>query len=64
MNTRKDYIRASVIVRLVRAEHAAYPTSPAYTANVVRDAFVKFFEADNPRFDAARFRAACEGEAE
>jgi hypothetical protein len=28
-------------------------------ANVVEDTFVRFFIADNPRFDEKRFRDAC-----
>ncbi len=46
--TRKNYEAAAAIVRET-------PENP-YT---VQEAFVTLFTNDNPRFDAARFRAAC-----
>jgi hypothetical protein len=47
MNTRKDFERAAEIVR--------DSTSPI----TVCKAFIAFFRADNPRFDAGRFMVAC-----
>lgn len=49
MNTRKDFIRAALIVR-------ALPTFAEQ--NAATEAFVSFFAADNPRFDEQRFRDA------
>lgn len=51
MNTKKDHIRAANIVAAMYDDFSRY-----YAA---REAFVTFFEADNPRFDRARFEAAC-----
>jgi hypothetical protein len=57
MCTRKDYERAAKIVRSVKNQHL--PTDECNGPNLVREAFVMFFQEDNPRFDADRFREAC-----
>ena len=48
--TKKDYERAARIVQRERG-----PRSAACLVST----FVEFFASDNPRFDEARFRAAC-----
>jgi hypothetical protein len=51
--TKKDYIRAANIVQGIKSgEHAPMLAWQA------REAFVVLF-AENPRFDAAKFRKAC-----
>jgi hypothetical protein len=52
MMTRKDYIRASEIIRL-------YPGDSSLR-EVMMKAFVEFFVGDNPCFDIQRFLMACE----
>jgi len=47
--TRKDYVRIAEVLRKGRADEALV------------DGFVHMFQADNARFDAARFRASCKG---
>ena len=60
MMTRKDYLRAASIVRDL-GRRGKVPTEVAEGArDLMRDAFVTFFRGDNPRFDADRFREACE----
>lgn len=61
--TKKDYIRAAAVVRdqiqgsidrdlLDRAELV-------HLHRTLVDAMISFFQGDNPRFDADRFRDAC-----
>lgn len=50
MNTKKDFERAAALVRATREKWAN---------QIMTDAFVAFFQGENPRFDAARFREAC-----
>jgi hypothetical protein len=56
MMTKKDYIRAAEIVRDVARQRAHH-------VSTVRQAFVLFFQGDNPRFDQSRFVDACEPKA-
>ena len=56
MNTRKDYQRAAKIVQDIAKEDF---TDDQQLSGVVEDAFVVFFQADNPRFDPDKFRKAC-----
>ena len=49
--TKRDYERAATITQNTPSEHAR--------RGCVENAFVEFFEGDNPRFDETRFRAAC-----
>ncbi len=51
--TKKDYIRAAAIVSGIKTG----PNAPL-CAWQAREAFVVLF-AENPRFDAPKFRAAC-----
>ena len=52
--TKKDYERAALIAqRRWRAEFDVYVRS------AIIESFVELFAGDNPRFDEARFRAAC-----
>ena len=52
--TKKDYERAAQVVQEWMACRATVE------ARAVQTAFVRFFQEDgNPRFDEARFRAAC-----
>jgi len=53
--TRKDYNKAASIAR-----DAYKGEAKCYEAIV--EAFVELFRGDNPRFDANRFRTACEPE--
>lgn len=48
--TKKDYERAATIAQEHRPE-TGWPQ--------IINAFVELFAGDNPRFDEARFRAAC-----
>lgn len=55
MMTKKDYIRAAEQVRNIPLDE----DSRTFACEL----FVTFFQGDNPRFDAERFRAACEPKA-
>ena len=62
MRTRKDFEWAAEIVResIDRMDPLDVDEATiAHTRVVMCAAFVRFFREDNPRFDAARFRAAC-----
>lgn len=50
--TRKDYEKAAEIVQTYVQPYDA-------VGECIVDAFAEFFSVDNPRFDVARFRAAC-----
>jgi hypothetical protein len=54
MCSKKDYERAAKQVKAMHADR----TPVVY--NAVMMAFVYFFKADNPAFDAGRFIFACE----
>lgn len=66
--TKKDYIKAAKIVKEIRSEAADTrrvigASQRLYQENVsfeVEDAFVLFFQNDNPLFDERRFRQACQ----
>lgn len=58
MMSRKDYERAAKIVRDTCGLY--HGTTDSCEASIVREAFVAFFQGENPRFDADRFRSACE----
>jgi hypothetical protein len=60
MATSKDYDRAAEIMREKRSE--VFARLPDKALNALEDAFVQLFEG-NPKFDAARFRAACKPKA-
>lgn len=51
--SRKDYVRAAALV-------AEWPKSDPGLEHVI-EIFIAFFRSDNPRFDAAKFAAACRG---
>lgn len=64
MNTKKDMIRAAELVQQLYADANSVSMGSVQrklleVANVVEDTFVRFFIADNPRFDEKRFRDAC-----
>lgn len=73
MNTKKDMIRAAELVQQLYADANSVSMGGVQLkllevqtifvlrliANVVEDTFVRFFIADNPRFDEKRFRDAC-----
>ena len=54
--TKRDYERAATITQ--EWALSAGEDSPDY-CRAVEEAFVELFADDNPRFDEARFRAAC-----
>ena len=51
--TKKNYERAATIVQELRAR------GENFQSYATKEAFIKLFADDNPRFDEARFRAAC-----
>ena len=59
MMTKRDYEKAAEIVRNSPIAHDTDKEiySPAI---YIMQAFVELFSNDNPRFDAARFKKACE----
>lgn len=73
MNTKKDMIRAAKIVKdlylaayrpanQVSADSDGEPIYDCRKPLAVENAFVLFFQTDNPAFDEKRFRAACKPE--
>ena len=56
MMTKKDYIKAS---KMVKDLHTNAANEPFGAAAIVEKAFVEFFRGDNPRFDVVRFKEAC-----
>jgi hypothetical protein len=52
--TKKNYLKAAKIVK------DSYQQIPAVQAKSVEEAFVRFFQDDNPRFDQVRFIYACQ----
>lgn len=56
--TKKDYIRAASIVNRIQTGKTA-----PLLAWQVRESFVELFAGDNPRFDADKFRKACDASA-
>lgn len=52
MMSKKEYEKAARIVQRERIT--------ALERAILSSVFVEFFRDDNPRFDEARFRAACE----
>lgn len=64
MNTKKDMIRSAQLVKSLYADAHSESMGSVQrklleVANVVEDTFVRFYIADNPRFDEKRFRDAC-----
>jgi hypothetical protein len=70
MNTKKDMIRASKIVQdlyltayqprnQVSADSDGEAVYDCSKPIAVENAFVQFFQTDNPAFDEKRFRLAC-----
>jgi hypothetical protein len=63
--SKKDYERAAEIVQgweetgQLEATTAFEQCLVSVGTKAMTEAFLKFFSADSPRFDAARFRAAC-----
>lgn len=57
--TNKDYERAAKIVQQYYGPQALLGHKAHPTAAHLQEAFVEFFQGDNPRFDAVRFRNAC-----
>ena len=73
MNTKKDMIRASKIVQdlylhvyengtAVGRDDKGFIVLRLSKPIAVEDAFVEFFQTDNPAFDEKRFRLACKPE--
>lgn len=54
MNTRKDFIRAASLVSDL----------PEEDKNKAVGLFIRFFQEDNPRFDARKFVAECNADYE
>lgn len=54
--TRKDYIKAA---DLIGYHGIDLPLLRRAEQEILYATFVRLFAADNPRFDADRFRAAC-----
>lgn len=68
MTSKKDYIRASKIVReyynnapTIGRDGAGEDIILSDSAQAVENAFVLFFVGDNPQFDTKKFRLACKG---
>ncbi len=70
MNTKKDMIRASKIVKDLYLhvyengtasgrDDKGFSIVDCSKPLAVEDAFVEFFQTDNPAFDEKRFRLAC-----
>lgn len=59
MNTKKDYIRAVGIIREHRRQFADRK-SDTIVFEAVLKSFVTFFQNDNPKFNAEKFRAECQ----
>ena len=58
--TKKDYERAATIVQSMRSDAiGGLGIYSSGTMATVEGTFARFFRDDNPRFDEARFRAAC-----
>jgi len=62
--TRKDYNRAAKIVRDYRTTFSKPGMGRSHdevqkTTDAIENAFVDFFQEDNPRFDAYTFRQLC-----
>lgn len=51
--SKKNYKKAAKLVQ---------DTDPQAAAKIMEDAFVDFFQDDNPRFDEEKFRFACNRE--
>lgn len=73
MNTKKDMIRASKIVQdlylhayengdTMGQDDDGFDIIDCRKPIAVEDAFVEFFQTDNPAFDERRFRLACKPE--
>ncbi len=64
MMTRKDYITAAQIVCShvdgMRSRDLVSQSEVVLVRQHLTSAFEALFRADNPRFDAARFREACQ----
>jgi hypothetical protein len=62
--SRKDYEAAAALIQTYNATPGETPEQPETDAaegyETLVEVFSRFFAADNPRFDAARFRKACE----
>lgn len=54
--TKKDYEKAATIVR----DACLSGGSAWQQRTAIENAFVELFKGDNPQFDEARFRAACQ----
>jgi len=50
MTSKKDYLRAVEIILQTKPNNLT-----------LQNAFIEFFKNDNPLFDEARFRKACQG---
>lgn len=50
--SRKDYVAAAGIIK-------EWKTAHHLTGIVVQEAFIKFFQIDNERFDVDKFRDSC-----
>jgi len=55
--TRKDYKEIASVIRRHRSEDTSGTMSG--TLSMVADSLALVFQADNPRFDRARFFVAC-----
>ena len=66
MMTKKDYNQAAAIARSAKpitditGDRKELVSADIVRNRVVIDAFIQLFKGDNPRFDADRFRAACQ----
>ncbi len=56
--TKKDYERAARIIQ-ERFEYATVVELSVHLREKAIEVLVELFSGDNPRFDEARFRAAC-----
>ena len=53
--TRQNYEAAAELIRV----HSTNPERTDAEVNLLVNTFIRFFKADNARFDADRFEAAC-----
>lgn len=56
--SRKDYVKAASQIRAQRA--LARTKGERKIVDALEASFASMFAADNPRFDLARFKAACD----
>mgnify|MGYP003353923047 CR=1 FL=1 len=59
MMTRKDYVKVAEILNNFLGDANEYPALVDNFDELLVEPFIKFFENDNPNFDANKFWEAC-----